>query len=50
MGKAVEHVAKENCVASCCKKREMAMAAGAKCDSENLVGMMCLYDIGWQKR
>lgn len=28
----------------------MAIAAGAKCDSENLVGVMCLYDMGWQKR
>ena len=50
VGKAVEHVAKESCVASCCKEREMAMAAGAKCDSENLVGVMCSCDMGWQKR
>ena len=28
----------------------MAMAAGAKCDSENLVGVMCSYDMWWQKR
>ena len=41
VGKAVEHVANESYVVSCCKEREMAMAAGAECDSENLVGVMC---------
>lgn len=50
VGKAVELVANESCVMSCCKEREMAMAAGAECDSGNLVGVMCSYDMGWQKR
>lgn len=50
VGKAVELVANESCVVSCCKEREMAMAAGAECDSGNLVGVMCSYDMGWQKR
>jgi len=36
VGKAVEHVANESRVASCCEEREMAMAAGAKYDSENV--------------
>ena len=48
--RAVEHVANGSCVASCWKEREIAMAAGAECDSENLVGVMCSYDMGWQKR
>ncbi|XP_067023731.1 uncharacterized protein [Acropora muricata] len=50
VGKAVELVANESCVVSCCKEREMAMAAGAECDSGNLVGVMCSYDMGWQKK
>ena len=50
VGKAVELVANESCVVSCCKEREMAMTAGAECDSGNLVGVMCSYDMGWQKR
>ena len=50
VGRAVELVANESCVVSCCKEREMAMEAGAECDSENLVGVMCSYDMGWQKR
>jgi len=41
VGKAIEHVANESYVVSCCKEREMAMVAGAECDSENLVGVMC---------
>ena len=42
VGKAGEHVANESCIVSCCKEREMVMAAGAECDSENLVRVMCL--------
>ena len=34
VGKAVELVANESRVVSCCKEREMAMAAGAECDSK----------------
>ena len=26
------------------------MAAGAECDSRNLVGVMCSYDMGWKKK
>ena len=44
-GKAVELVAKEREMVMA-----MAMAAGAECDSGNLVGVMCSYDMGWQKR
>ena len=50
VGKAVERVANESCVMSCCKEREIAIAAGAECDSDNLVGVMCSYDMGWQKK
>lgn len=50
IGKAVESIASESCLENCCKEREMAIAAGTKCDSENLVGVMCSYDMGWQKR
>lgn len=50
IGKAVESIASESCLENCCKEREMAIAAGTKCDSENLVGVMYSYDMGWQKR
>ena len=50
VGKAVESVANESCIESSCKEREKAIASGAKPDSENLIGVMCSYDMGWQKR
>ena len=37
IGKAVESIANDSRLESCCKEREMALAAGTKCDSENLV-------------
>ena len=43
-------MANESYVASCCKEREMAIAAGAQCASGNLVGVMCSDDVGWQKK
>ena len=49
VGKAVELVANESCVVSCCKEREMAMAAGAECDSGNLVEVMCSMIWGGRK-
>ena len=50
VGKVVESVANESCIESSCKEREKAVASGAKPDSENLIGVMCSYDMGWQKR
>lgn len=47
VGRVVEFVVNESCVVSCCKEREMVMEVGVECDLENLVGVMCLYDMGW---
>ena len=50
VGKAVESVAKASCMESCIEERKIAIAAGAEIDSQNLVGVTCWYDMGWQKR
>ena len=49
VGKAVETVAKASCMESCNEERESAVAAGAKYNNNNLVGVTCSYDLGWQK-
>ena len=35
---------------SCIEERKLALQAGSKCDAQNLVGVTCSYDMGWQKK
>lgn len=48
--KPVETVARASCMESCNEERASAVAAGAKCDNNNLVGVACSSDMAWWKR
>ena len=50
VGKAIESVAEASCLESCSEERKRAVGAGVQGDDQNLIGVLVLYDMGWQKR